>query len=294
MVRPPILRAAGPRFDEDTEWGRAERRDRRRAAFATSLTHGLLLAAAGISAPILVERSMAPDPAYRRFEVSIPPDDEVRRMLAPEPTQPAPRLLSPTSLPTTRPLEGAQQIALSPSMPDRPVEVTTPQVGRFAAPGGLLEPDGTAGLLSIEVDAARAERPAVLPSGSTLGALVEGGGEDEAAGDAAVLLGPGLLSLDGRSANAVTLYREEAPYTERMRRFGLSGSCEVEMRVDADGLVAEATVVSGSGSAWLDQAAVEAALRWRFDPEALERRRVSRCRYRFLFDADTRSVPSPE
>jgi TonB family protein len=290
MARRPNLRAARPRFAADSEWGRAERRDRRRAVLTSAIVHGCLLALLGPSIPPRAARALASEPAYQGFEVSIPPDEEVRRMLAPEPTRAAPRLATPSDQPSSRPLEGAPRLDLAPLLPDLRPQVTTPQVGIFAAPGELLEPEARLGLLSIELDAARRARPEVLQDGLAGSPALEGGASATSGGSFEGL-GSGMLVLDGRTANAVTLYREEAPYTERMRSFGLAGTCEVEMRVDADGLVAEASVVQSSGSELLDAASVAAALNWRFEPRALEARGVYRCRYRFRFDANRASNP---
>jgi protein TonB len=58
-------------------------------------------------------------------------------------------------------------------------------------------------------------------------------------------------------------------YPEAARRLGAEGTVLLRLSVGADGRVASAEVVQGSGFPVLDRAAREAALRCRFDP-ALE------------------------
>lgn len=276
----PSRAAHASRFEEGSEWARAERRDRWKALVATVLVHAGLALGLGFSIPSLASRAEAAAADYREFEVSIPPADQLRRLLAPEPTRAATRLLPPSNSLSSRPIEGAPSFDLGPSSPERPPLVTTPQAGRFGSTGTLLDPGGDPSLLTLQIEDSRRDAPEVLRSSAELTRLIERR-PSSASTPAGDLPGTGSLDLDGGTANTVTLYREEASITQRMIDFGLSGSCQIEMRVDASGRVVQTTVLTGSGSALLDAAAEEAAKRWRYDPKALERLGVNRCRYWF-------------
>lgn len=234
----------------------------------------------GVSIPAATNRAEASGQSYQEFEVQIPDESRLRRLLSPEPTRAATRMLSPSMTLAARPIEGSRSYNLGLAQPSRPAVVTTPQAGRFGATGGLLEQGGEASLLSLQIEDSRRDAPDVLRTSTELSGLMErrASGGAGASGDSSA---SSVLELDGSTANVVTLYREEASITDQMREFGISGSCQVEMRVDPSGRVAEATVLTGSGSGWLDAAAMEAARRWRFDPRALERLGANRCRYWF-------------
>lgn len=277
---PATARADASRFEEGSEWARAERADRWRALLVTGVVHGALAVTLGFSIPAATSRAEASGQSYQEFEVQIPEADQLRRLLSPEPTRAATRMLSPSMTLAARPVEGSRSYDLGLVEPARPAIVTTPQAGRFGATGGLLERGGEASLLSLQIEDSRRDAPDVLRTSTELSGLIERR-TSEGVGDPGESTAARMLELDGSTANVVTLYREEASITAQMRSFGISGSCQVEMRVDPSGRVAEATVLTGSGSSWLDAAALEAARRWRYDPRALERLGVNRCRYWF-------------
>ncbi len=274
------VRAEASRFEEGSEWARAERADRWRAILVTVVVHGVLAVVLGISIPAATSRAEASGQSYQDFEVQIPEEDRLRRLLSPEPTRAATRMLSPSMTLAARPIEGARSYDLGQVLPSRPAVVTTPQAGRFGATGGLLEQGGEARLLSMQIEDSRRDAPDVLRTSAELSGLIERRAS-EAIGAPGEPSAAGVLELDGSTANVVTLYREEVSISEQMLNFGISGSCQVEMRVDPSGRVAEATVLTSSGSSLLDAAALEAARRWRYDPRALERLRVNRCGYWF-------------
>ena len=288
--RRATAKASASRFDSESEWARAERSDRRRAILATLLAHGVLGLFLGISIPAAANRAEASGQSYQSFEVEIPSDERLRRLLSPEPTRAATRLLSPSNTLAARPIEGAQAYELGLVSPSRPALVTTPQPGRFGATVGLFDPRGGLDLQTLQLEDSRRDGPAVLPQTADLGELIGRGVLDPRVGGAESK-GPGTLELDGSTAGVVTVYREEVSITEEMRSFGISGSCLVEMRISPNGRVLEARVVTGSGSGWLDTAAQLAARRWRFDPKALERLEVDRCRY--WFRALASNTPDP-
>jgi len=77
---------------------------------------------------------------------------------------------------------------------------------------------------------------------------------------------------------------ERPPYPSIARRHGWEGIVELELRIDSRGRVHAASVVASSGYAALDDAACDAVLAWRFDPEqrsgvAVEARVRTRVRF---------------
>lgn len=61
-------------------------------------------------------------------------------------------------------------------------------------------------------------------------------------------------------------YQVKPRYPESARRQGVEGTAMLKMRITAQGHVEEAQVERSAGHPDLDQAAVEAVRRWRFEP----------------------------
>jgi protein TonB len=67
------------------------------------------------------------------------------------------------------------------------------------------------------------------------------------------------------------LDRDAAPdYPESAREDGVSGSVTLSYTVNGEGRVEDARVVKSSGDSRLDQAALEAAKKWRYKPAVRE------------------------
>lgn len=95
-----------------------------------------------------------------------------------------------------------------------------------------------------------------------------------------VKLGPGLRGgknetvTDGVSTTGISGplipprggYQIPPTYPEAARRMGVEGATFLKVRIREDGLVGEVLVTRSAGHALLDQAAVEAVRRWRFEP----------------------------
>ena len=92
--------------------------------------------------------------------------------------------------------------------------------------------------------------------------------------------GPGLLGgkdeivTDGRSTTGITGplilpgggYQVRPAYPEAARRTGIEGTTSLNVRILEDGSVGEVIVAQSAGHAGLDQAAIDAVQRWRFEP----------------------------
>jgi protein TonB len=85
------------------------------------------------------------------------------------------------------------------------------------------------------------------------------------------VLAPPRIRVDRRPA-----------YPASLRQRGAEGEVRVRLRVDADGAVSEAAVAVSSGSDALDEAAVEAARGWTFDPATEDGRPVAAVVYRWV------------
>jgi protein TonB len=88
------------------------------------------------------------------------------------------------------------------------------------------------------------------------------------------------------SAKPRLLERPEIPYPPEARREGLEGQVVLLLRIDAEGRVAAARLLSAPGPA-LGEAARAAALRFRFTPPLLEGEAVEteiRFTYTFLLE----------
>ena len=87
------------------------------------------------------------------------------------------------------------------------------------------------------------------------------GGKDEIVTDRAspaAMPGPLILPSGG--------YQVRPAYPEVARRMGIEGTTSLKVRVREDGTVGEVIVAQPAGHAALDQAAVNAVQRWRFEP----------------------------
>jgi TonB family protein len=201
---------------------------------------------------------------------------QAQRLLSLGSERAAPRLAELPREASTRPQSGPL-----PQLSGRPNLVTLPQPRQGAPSRRLLEtgteaPRERSQIETLErrvlLDANLLRRPLELPR-VPLDRAVPG------------LAGPRLVELEGQLLGALTLYREEPSLSPELLRSGAAGVVWIEMRLDPEGLVQDALVVTGSGNPALDEAALAAARRWRFDPLALERAGTRRCRYRFRIDS---------
>jgi protein TonB len=79
-------------------------------------------------------------------------------------------------------------------------------------------------------------------------------------------------------------------YPRQARLMGWEGVVVLRLLVNAQGSVAQVTVMTGSGVALLDEAAVDAAWQWRFEPARDGNRPIAmvhEVRFRFRLDNAT-------
>lgn len=86
----------------------------------------------------------------------------------------------------------------------------------------------------------------------------------------------------------------EAAFPEAARAAGLTAEVELELTIAADGSVSDAAVVAPVGNGF-DEAAVDAARRFRFEPARVDGQAVPvRIRYRYVFEQRPAEVTVPE
>ena len=78
--------------------------------------------------------------------------------------------------------------------------------------------------------------------------------------------GRGGGSGNGTSARAIGGYQVKPRYPESARRRGIEGTVLLKMRITAQGRVEDVQVVRSAGYPDLDESAIEAVRRWRFEP----------------------------
>lgn len=219
------------------------------AVHAATIGCALLVAAASTEASAeFVSVAIVPSrPAEWSPDRSLatPPPHETATPVSAEPCAIEPRLAEPTIVePPLEPLEETLFVdAPGPAPATAPSSEPTAAVwrARVARPAN-------------EVDAAPPER-AVEPEQPPR----------EPATDAPSRPAP---MLDGGLVQASPLARQNRPpeYPRLAARRGLEGTVTVLLEIGVDGLVTRAFVATSSGHAVLDDAALEALAKWRFEP----------------------------
>ena len=211
----------------------------RGALAASLLLHAAALAAAW---PVVAGSRGARDPAAveLHFRVERPPAPQA---LPAAPALPREHTPPPRDPPPDPPAPGSDEEFVAQGPP--PVVDTAPMANaRLRRPLVRTEPRAEA---APAVAPARAPVPAPAPG---LGAAAL------PTRDPAAFVPPRLR--DG--TNTAVAYPETA------RRLGLEGRTVLRVEVDAEGRVADVAVVESSGHPMLDEAAVDAVSRWRFEP----------------------------
>ena len=175
-------------------------------------------------------REAAPLPPPRRERASA-----VRR---PEPARPlkaaAPKVQEPTPQPVTEPPAPAAEVAPAPA-----TVATLPAISEPAPAPGPPAPAASNTTISLPpsapVVAAKPPAPAA-PEGVTQTARPQGG------------------------------YQVRPAYPAAPRRLGIQGTTMLRVHVLADGRIGDVRVEHSAGHPDLDQAAMEAVRRWRFEP----------------------------
>ncbi len=71
---------------------------------------------------------------------------------------------------------------------------------------------------------------------------------------------------NGTSVRAIGGYQVKPRYPESARRRGIEGTVLLKMRITAQGRVEDVQVVRSAGYPEMDESAIEAVRRWRFEP----------------------------
>ena len=85
--------------------------------------------------------------------------------------------------------------------------------------------------------------------------------------DSMAALDGGLTSSGGTDRDVVPLIRIEPEYPMRARQRGIEGWVQVRFNVNKAGSVTDALVVASSPPKTFDRAAIQAVLRWKYNPK---------------------------
>jgi len=180
---------------------------------------------------------------------------------APEPAE-APAIPSPAP---PSPHHAAEEPPAAP--PDLPAAAVPEPIAIEAAVPAPAAPAAAAPPPRPRIAPASRERP----SGGASPKPPEAPSEPSPPGAAAAAAAQAAAAPAGFAAlppdrEAQATYAPAPAYPPTARRRGVEGRVIIRLTVAADGVAASATVVQSSGDAALDEAALAAARRWRFDP----------------------------
>lgn len=173
----------------------------------------------------------APPRRDRQIPVRRPEPPKPRAVAAPKVEEPAPQLVAPVPAPTTTPTPAPVPLDTEPAP-----AATLPAISE-PAPGP----------------------PAPASSGNTV---------PLPASAPIVASKPSTAPPDGvtRTARPQGGYQVRPAYPSTPRRLGIQGTTMLRVHVLADGRIGDVLVEHSAGHPDLDQAAMEAVRRWRFDP----------------------------
>ncbi len=175
----------------------------------------------------------APPPRERAHPIRRPEPPKPREVAAAKVEEPAPQPVAPTPAPAPAPAPAATDVAPAPA-----ATATLPAIGEPAPAPGPSAPaasDATVALLASAPILA-SKPPSAAPDGVTRTARPQGG------------------------------YQVRPPYPSAPRRLGIQGTTMLRVHVLADGRIGDVLVEHSAGHPDLDQAAMEAVRRWRFEP----------------------------
>ncbi|HEY5870888.1 MAG TPA: energy transducer TonB [Candidatus Tectomicrobia bacterium] len=137
--------------------------------------------------------------------------------------------------------------------PQRAVPAEATGVGQLFAHGDIPVASGSGGS-GEGTGSGRAQAGTGAGSGGGTGSGRGGG------------TGSGTGSGSGTSASPVGGYQVKPRYPESARRRGIEGTALLKMRITAQGSVADVQLERSAGHPELDESAMEAVRRWRFNP----------------------------
>ncbi len=101
--------------------------------------------------------------------------------------------------------------------------------------------------------------------------------------DATAALDGGLTSGGGTDRDVVPLVRIEPEYPMRARQRGIEGWVQVQFNVNKAGSVTDASVVASNPPKIFDRAAIQAVLKWKYNPKILNGVAVERKGLQIVF-----------
>jgi periplasmic protein TonB len=223
-------------------------------AFSTAVHGGLAWEAVTLIWPrtAWTEVVIPVDLSMRSDEVSRPdpPARAPRRMLSPPTPRQPERVESAAALPAASLQKAEEPPRSTPAEPATVSATVEPTVSPPAAPAPADPAAGAPGAARGEVTAPATARDEALRT-----PLV-------AATSPSASLTPRIT----QPARPRGGYQVRPAYPEAARRTGTQGTTVLRVHVEADGSIHEVQVQQSAGHAALDQAAVDAVARWRFDP----------------------------
>lgn len=135
---------------------------------------------------------------------------------------------------------------------------------------GLSEPPPTAVTVDVLAQFVKPEAPRPPRPDSTLVGIPTGAQRAGAAGAKAAL----VFTLEQLDRVPAARYRASPRYPEDLRRAGINGSVQVMLYVDPQGRVMNAEIFK-SDNPGFNQAALDAAFKWRFEPGVRQGEAVS-------------------
>ena len=221
-----------------------------------------LVPAATVRTPVLYAELVAPDPLPQPPAIRPAPVDR-RPLRLPKPVE--------TPMPAPPPVSQREPEAPTPQAPPPPAPTPpapTPAARVVTAPPAELASAApsaaTSGPSAVDIgergSGVFASAPAAAPVNESA----------PSSGATAPPAGPSVASLptDGITQRAIPQggYQHRPAYPSSARRLGVQGTTLLNVLVDDDGRVSSVVVTQSAGHPDLDQAAVDAVRRWRFDP----------------------------
>jgi len=208
-----------------------------------------------MSAPMAPPQDVTPTPLKRVRPRPQPPlSPQVAQVQTPRSAPIRARLPRP-SLPAPGPPDAPQESPGS-GTAGPPSSAVTPASEVLQNPG----PDGGADSAQLS---AHGDVPVAPSSGTGTGG---GGVRTGTGGGAGSGTGMGRSGGGGISARPVGGYQVKPRYPESARRQGVEGTVLLKMRITEQGRVEDVQVERSAGHPDLDQSAMEAVQRWRFEP----------------------------
>ena len=226
---------------------RAQHRPGRRVATVTAIVTAAHVAGlwalsrawsqpASPTAPRIVQvQLLTPEPA--------PPQPAAQPVPRPEPPR-------PQAVPKTAPVRAANPPVPPPALP-QPTNLPQTEATPTPAPEAVAE---------------AAAPPAAKPAAPAATATASAPAAEAASTTASAAAPPAAARIELPSASAAYLNNPPPPYPALSRRLGEQGRVVLRVRIEPDGTASAAEIRTSSGYERLDQAALQAVLRWRYVP----------------------------